>query len=177
MKEKALIIPVSFILSIIILFGSWHLYHSYALEDPLAAHVQQIEGVNDSNVVIDKQDVIIQLELALDADVRAVFQQIHEGVSTQLNDRNVQIEITNPTSDLLDEWWSRLLFDIAEAMETKQYGQIPKLLEEHKDSLPQLQVYYDLDDMNVYVRLVHEQEAKFIILPRTPHQYVGWSHG
>lgn len=53
-------------------------------------------------------------------------------------------------------------------MENKRYGDIPELLEQEQSSLPGMTFHTEMDQSDVYVKLVHGEYAKFIRLPRQP---------
>ncbi|MFC0214811.1 hypothetical protein ACFFK0_20600 [Paenibacillus chartarius] len=166
MKLRLLPIVVSVAVSSVVLFGGWFGYHSFAMENPMKAIVEQIPGVSDAQMQLKRDEVQVSLRLGSGASLREVYQTIETKGASIIGDRKVNVEVTNETSPEIDRWWSSALFDVAQAMETKQYADIPKVLEQHKSSLPGLTVLTEMDDDNVYVQLSDGEKSKYVILPR-----------
>ena len=174
MKLRLLPVLVSLIITSGVLFGGWFIYHNVALEHPLSGAVRQIPGVTHAAVEIQNDAVNVELKLEPDASLRAVMEQLRKDASALLGERQLNVQVVNESSAELDEWWSLSLFDVAQAMETKQYGDIPRALEERSAQLPGLKTVTEMDEEYVYVRLQKGDESKFILLPRTPEMLGVW---
>jgi hypothetical protein len=170
--KKLRLLPV-FLTALIasaVLFGGWFGYRSLAMETPLSSHVNQIQGVTHSNTSITSNQVTINLTLGKDANLRQIVQQIEQDNASVIGNRSLQITVNNTSSPELEAWWSRVLFDVAQAMETKAYGDIPKALQAQMPKLPGLSATSEMDDHNVYIQLKLGDLRKDIILPRQPTQ-------
>jgi hypothetical protein len=84
--------------------------------------------------------------------------------------------VTNPSSQALDDWWSKALFPVAQAMENKQYTEIPKALEQASTSMnqDQFKASAEMDEHNVYISLTDGKASKYIILPRQGQSVGVW---
>lgn len=178
MKFKLRLLPLVVITTItsVVLFGGWFAYHSVALKSPLASILSEIEGVESAEASIQRTQVVIKLTLANDASLREILANIKSEGSSIIGSRELILDVINPSSSELDQWWSTVLFDVAEAMETKNYSNIPQDLDQKKGQLEHLSVSTEMDDVNVYIRLVHKDQSKFIILPRIPVQLGVWDN-
>jgi hypothetical protein len=67
----------------------------------------------------------------------------------------------------MEKWWSSALFDVAQAMETKQYAQIPVTLQ-NRAGESSLKVSTEMDDKYVYITLADGEFSKYVMLSRTP---------
>jgi hypothetical protein len=174
MKLRLLPVFISLVVSSVVLFGGWFGYHSLAMENPLLKIIQKIHGVQEAHIDLKSDEVDIDLKLSADASLREVYNAIVTEGGSIIGKREVKLNVTNASSEQLDRWWSSALFDVAQAMETKQYAQIPKTLEQHAAELSGLKVMTEMDDKNVYVRLTDGDKSKFVILPRTAHRIGVW---
>ncbi|MFS1512390.1 hypothetical protein VQL36_08150 [Chengkuizengella sp. SCS-71B] len=174
MKFRPIPILVSLVISFSVLFGGWSLYNSYALTNPMTDIVSNIDGVNDVNATFDPDQVTIELSIDPNISLRDVIQQIEVDGESVINNREVKYHIQDDSNDKIDQWWSSSLFDVAQAMENQQYGDIPLELEQRKQELEGLEVKTEMDDHHVYVQLKFDEHYKVIILPRTPAELEVW---
>jgi hypothetical protein len=164
MKLRVLPIVIALFTTGIVLFGGWFMYHSYAMENPLAQLVDRSSGVEQVDSSFSKQTVNVTLKLKNGASLREIYQKI--AGSGLVGDRKVQLNVVSNSSPAIDKWWSAALFDIAQAMETRHYSDIPKILGSRSGQLPGLTAATEMDDQNVYIRLTQGDKSKYIILPR-----------
>ncbi|UJF36148.1 hypothetical protein [Paenibacillus hexagrammi] len=174
MKLRLLPLVASVIVSATVLFGGWFAYNSLAMENPLSQIVSESSGIESSSIKLDSEAATIDLELKPDADLRAIVSHIADQGSSILGKRTVQYNVKSNSSPELESWWSKALFDVAQAMETKQYTDIPKALESYASELPNLKVSTEMDDQYVYVRLTDGEFSKFVMLPRTSSKIGVW---
>ncbi len=170
--------PVPFVISLVVsatvLFGGWFLYHSYAMESPLHELVGKQTGVESVNSQIDNDQVTFNLELNQEASLRTIYAEIVRDEQSILGDRAVKLNITNPPHPELESIWSNLLFDVAEAMEQREYSRIPLLLNEEAVKHDGIHVSAEMDSTNVYIKLTKGEESKFVVLPRVSAQLGVW---
>lgn len=175
-KLRILPLMLSIAVSFIILFGGWFAYHSMAVKQPFSQIVSNIVGVEYANVEINRGEVNIELLLQYDASLREIVLQINEQGRSYVDDKQLIIDIINSPSSELDRWWSSALFDVAEAMEKRQYSKIPLTLNNLGSNTSNLQVMTEMDSTHVYVRLIQGDHAKFIMLPIHPPPIGVWNH-
>lgn len=174
MKLRILPIGISLVVSLAVLFGGWFIYDSYAMETPLNEVVKETPGVQNAKVNITKDKVTIQFTPAADASIREIYNSILTNGQSVIGSRNVVLDVNSNSSAALDNWWSKAMFDVAQAMETKQYGNIPVRLESLKTSFSGLVVQTEMDDQYVYVTLKDADHAKFVVLPRQGQKIGVW---
>lgn len=180
LKLRPLPLIISIVASSVLLFGGWFVYNSMALNNPLATIVNEINGVNSAETQVLRNEVIVELTLDKEASLREVIHELKAEGSSIVGQRELRVSVVDHASPELESWWSSVLFDIAEAMEHKQYSQIPTTLEAHKGNLTGhltgLQFTTEMDETYVYIKLVHGEHSKFIMLPRTPNMMGVWSN-
>jgi hypothetical protein len=176
MKFQLRLLPLllTVLVSSVVLFGGWFAYNSMALKTPLSNIILDIEGVEQVHTEIDRNQVTVELTLTEDASLREIVQEIKAAGSSVIDGRELIISVSNASSAALNKWWSSALFDVAQAMETRKYSDIPRTLEALKADLSGLQTASEMDEEYVYIRLVHNDHSKFIMLPRTPVQLGVW---
>ncbi|WP_127588203.1 hypothetical protein [Paenibacillus koleovorans] len=174
MKLRIWPIAMSLVVSSAVLFGGWFLYDSYAMETPLNQIVKETPGVKDASVQIEKDRVSLRLTLADNANLREIYKQVTEQGDSVIGKRKVAVEVANSSEAELDRWWSSALFDVAQAMETKKYGDIPVRLEARAAEVPGLTVSTEMDEQYVYVTLRNGTSGKYVMLPRNAAQLGVW---
>lgn len=167
MKLRLLPVVMSVIISAGVLFGGWFAYTSLAMENPLSDIISKVPGVTSSTMKLDNNQVDIQVSLNPDANLRNVVDRIHKDGASIIGKRTVNINVTSNPSEKLDQWWSKALFDVAQAMETKHYADIPTTLQKYAEGVPNMKVDSEMDQTYVYIRLTDGDATKFIMLPRT----------
>lgn len=96
-----------------------------------------------------------------------------------IDGRTLKLDVEQNSSELLDEYWDKAMFSVAEAMESRKYTLIPTELDGLKAQYPQYKnviASTEIDDNNVYVSLSNGKESKFIILPRKPATLGVWNN-
>lgn len=174
MKLKLMPILLAVACSSVILFGGWFVYRSYAMETPLATMVSEAPGVEEADINLTNNSIHINLKLNEEANLREIYEHIQTEGAGILGKRQLNITLENNSSPALDQWWSVVLFDIAQAMETRNYSTIPVTLQEKAADLSGLQTITEIDDTNVYIQLTYQDKSKYIILPRVPAQLGVW---
>lgn len=176
MKMKLRVLPVilSVIISAGVLFGGWFAYTSFAMENPLSHIIDTAPGVTNSTMKFSSNQVDVELTLKPEANVREVVQRINVEGASIIGKRTMNITIKNQSSDKLDQWWSKALFEVAQAMETKHYADIPTTLQKYANGVPTMNVDSEMDEHYVYIRLTDGDATKFIMLPRVSPQIGVW---
>lgn len=176
MKFRVLPVVIAVLASSVILFGGWFAYHSYAMESPISQIIDHSPGVEQVKSDFSKDTVTVQLKLAGDASIREIYQKLTTEGSSVIGKRELKLKLDSQSSPEIEQWWSSALFDVAQAMETRHYSDIPKILDDQKSKLPGLTAATEMDEKNVYVRLSDGGKNKYIILPRVPAVMGAWSN-
>jgi len=159
---------LGFIGASVVLFGGWFVYRSMAMESPLAAEAMALPGVREAEIRVTDDTIQVTLRLAPDADMRRIVAGFREIAGQRLDRRELKVKVDQPPSETLERWWAQALFEVAEAMDNREYTRIPEALERRRAELPGLEADASMDDEYVYVRLALGQESKFVLLPRHP---------
>jgi hypothetical protein len=176
MKLRLFPILISLLISSVVLFGGWFLYDSVAMENPLSDIVNSTKGVEQSDVQIDNKRVTVDVKLTKEASLRDLYTTIREQGKAIIKDREIVIDVTNDSTPELETWWSKALFQVAEAMELKRYGEIPETLNRLANHEPGYTAVSEIDDTYVYVRITDGKSSKFVMLPRTPAKLGVWTN-
>jgi hypothetical protein len=176
MKLRIVPIVSTVLISAALLFGGWFIYQNTAVKSPIEKIVQGIPGIIQSDIQLDRNSVNLTLQLSDDAKLRSVYEEITKKSKSVTGNRTLKIDLESQSSDQLDEWWSKALFNVAQAMETRQYGDIPSSLEELTAGTEGLNVLTEIDTDNVYVHLSEGSHHKYIVLPRTPVELGVWNN-
>ncbi|MFD0680873.1 MULTISPECIES: hypothetical protein [unclassified Paenibacillus] len=167
MKLRLLPVIISVSISAVVLFGGWFVYQSVAMENPLKEVVESTPGVQLMHTHITNTATELELKLQAGTSLREVYSRIQNDGGSALGKRELKLKVVNDSSPKLEQWWSSALFDVAQAMETKRYAQIPKTLQERAAASDSLKVSTEMDDKFVYITLTDGDKSKFIMMPRT----------
>ncbi len=167
-KLRPLPVILSVAISSAVLFGGWFVYNSVAMENPLSNKIKQVQGVETMKLDLTKDDVNIALTLSPQASLLDVYQSILKQGASIIGNREVHVSINNKSSLDLDQLWESAMFDVAQAMETKHYSDIPATLKKLSETGENITFKSEMDLSHVYIRLNQGDHAKFIILPRIP---------
>lgn len=174
MKLRLLPVILSVAISATVLFGGWFAYQSFAMENPLASVVQSTPGVELVNTKINTNDAEIELKLQPGTSLREVYDNIESKSSAILGKKALKLKVSNESSQKLDQWWSSALFDVAQAMETKHYAQIPATLQSRVDASSGMKISTEMNDKFVFITMTDGDKSKYVILPRTPEKMGVW---
>ncbi|MEB3101307.1 hypothetical protein [Ferviditalea candida] len=174
MKLRLLPIMISLIGTTVLLFGGWFVYQSVAMESPLSSIVRQLPGVEQASAEISASEIRIDLKLKQDASLREIMETIRKEGKSVIGDRKLNVVVTNPSTESLDRIWSGALFDVAQAMEKRNYSSIPDTLEALAEKYGNIRTSAEMDEENVYIRISDGTHSKFVILPRVSERLGVW---
>jgi hypothetical protein len=174
MKLRLLPIIISVIVSAVVLFGGWFAYNSYAMEQPFSGIVAKAPGVVSSTVNLNSNQVQVELTLKPDSDLRDIVHHISTEGSAIIGQRELVVHVADNSSPALEAWWSKALFNVAQAMENREYASIPATLQDQAASVTGMKVDAQLDNKYLYVRLTDGTSSKFIMLPRVTAKMGVW---
>lgn len=176
--KKLRIVPLvtTVAISAVVLFGGWFAYSQFAVQAPLKKLVTQYDGVKNVQFDITQKQVDLKLDLDPKTDLSGLVQHLTVDGKSLLGSRKLKLTVVDHSSKTLDEWWSKALFPVAEAMDNKKYTEIPATLEKLKEGSPNLTVNSAMDSDNIYVTLTDGKASKFIVLPRVPGQLGVWNN-
>lgn len=172
MKLRLLPVVLSVLVSATLLFGGYFAYRTLAMESPLQKVVSGISGVELVSMDLSGSDARMELKLAPGTNLREVYSKIQTEGRTTLGTKELKLKVVNDPSPRLEQWWSSALFEVAQAMETKQYAQIPKTLQAQGSD--GIKASTEMDDKYVYVTLSDGTTSKYVMLPRTPAKLGVW---
>ena len=125
MKLRLFPVALTFVITGGLLFGGWYAYQSLAVDNPLYGQIESIAGIDDFTLETSRDRVAIRVKLDERADLPAVWTTLHEQMKPYAGQRQLYIRVTGEASPELDRLWSTALFDVAEAMDARRYGDIP----------------------------------------------------
>lgn len=169
-KLNPAVILITSVITLVVLFGGWFTYQHLALKSPLVKLINEQPSVEDATIKLNDNELDVDLKVTQDINIREFMNTIYKEGQSYIGSRNVNLHIEEQSSPAIEAWWSSTLFDVAEAMELKQYSRIPTTLQNKAGELPGLGITTDIDEKNVYIKLTHQEAVKIIILPRMPNK-------
>jgi hypothetical protein len=151
-----------------VLFGGWFGYRHFAVEQPLSVTFSGIEGVTARDPVVTDDRVTVEITLDGSVGLADVYRNIREQAGTAIGGRELELLIRQERNEKLEKIWSSALFTIAQAMENRQYADIPEAMSKLEAAHPGLAAEAEMDEVNVYITLKLEGAVKYVVLPRQP---------
>lgn len=176
MKLRLKPLLLTLVVSVVVLFGGWFFYQNMAVQSPLEQVVKEVSTVQKAKANITGDEVRVELQVKPEASLREIAQHIYAEGGKTIGSKKLSLIVTNASSPALDAWWSKALFSVSEAMETKHYTQIPETLQQlSKDmNTTHFKVNTEMDNHNVYVSLTDGKASKYIVLPRDGSKVGVW---
>ncbi len=174
MKIKILPLTITAALTAAILFGGWFAYRHYGIEQPLDRIAGSVPGVTNAVVDTTNGQVNIDLELKQDANIADVYRKLKEDGASEIGSKKLNLSAEGTANEKLEQAWSYSLFDVAQAMENRQYTSIREAMNKLSEQYPGVTAETSMDEDNVYVTLRDGANAKFVILPRQPATMEVW---
>ncbi|WP_342561776.1 hypothetical protein NST84_19250 [Paenibacillus sp. FSL R7-0345] len=179
MKIRLVPVLLTSLLSAALLFGGWYGYRQFAVQEPLQKIVSSYEGVNESHISIKRNEVTLKLNLEPGTKLRELVQFVNTEGKSAIGSRTLRLDVDQNSSELLDDYWDKAMFSVAEAMESRKYTLIPAKLDglrTQSEEFKNVTATTEIDDNNVYVSLSDGKQSKFIILPRVPGTMGVWNN-
>lgn len=174
-KPRMMPIAITVVISAAALFGGWMLYKQVAVASPLTDAVATIPGIAKAEKpVIDQDKVSVSVELNEEASLKDVYSSVAEQGKAVAGKRKLDIVIRNDEDASLNAIWQEAMFDIAQAMETRTYSDIPKTMDRVAAGHDGVEAVTEMDETNVYVTIKNDAGSKYVVLPRTPNQLGVW---
>jgi len=173
-KIKILPITITAALTAAILFGGWFAYRHYGVEKPLDRVANSVTGVDTARVEMGNGLVKVKVQLDPNANLGEVYRKIKQDGAGEIGAKQLELEPSAASNELLEKAWSYSLFDVAEAMENHKYSGIRDAMEELSKQFPGVTVKTDMDETNVYISMKDGNAAKFVVLPREPVMLGAW---
>lgn len=174
MKLRILPLSITIVCTAAVLFGGWFSYRHFGIERPLDRIAAAAPGVTSAEVATTNGQVSIDVGLSRDANIGDVYRRIKTDGSSEIGGKKLELNVTNESNETLDKAWSYSLFDVAQAMETRQYTGIRDAMDKVSEQFPGVTADTTMDEDNVYVTLREGEAAKFVILPRQPAMMEVW---
>ncbi|GGD68900.1 hypothetical protein [Paenibacillus nasutitermitis] len=166
---------ITAVLSACLLVGGWYIYRNMTTIRPLEQITAQIPGVTEAKPEIGRDTVTVELTLDKNADIRAVYDKIYQEGKSVIGGRELKLQIRESTDQQkLDTVWSSMLFGIAQAMDHRNYSDIPQTLKQAEQQFSGIQAVSEMDESNVYITLRDGDDFKHIVLPRIAAQMGAW---
>ena len=168
MKIKWIPAVIAVIVTSGLLFGGWYGYKQIVLEQPFEKIVNQLDGIKAAKPVFENSRITVELQLEDGADLRDIYQGIRTEGASVIGNRELQLDIRENSNDRLDHLWSSMLFEVAQAMETREYSDIPSAMKKLEQENEGVTVRTEMDEINVYITMHDGESTKYIVLPRIP---------
>lgn len=170
MSLKTVPIIISLVVSTILLFGGWMFHQEFYVKKQITGYIESLEGTQLIDTKVDRTTVQLTVSFTVN-DPSAIYAEIEEKIGEIVGKRQVHILFPEP-SDELKRIWAEGYFELAEAMELKQYSRIPSLMEKWEKSYGLSEAMARMDDRRIMIILENGDDQYIRILPLTDEKEV-----
>lgn len=118
---------LSFMVTAIILFGSWFVLQFFGQEKPITDWIEKEKGVHLNHIEVTQQRIDIELSFEDKQDFGLKFVEFKQVVDKVAKDKLVKITI-QPEQSEYHPWWLENSAPILEALKRGQYTEITRLI-------------------------------------------------
>ncbi|MGO0061055.1 hypothetical protein ACTID9_13730 [Brevibacillus fluminis] len=166
MTLRRLPIMLSFLVTMVLLFGGWYLYQQMEVKEPLKTEVQQMTSATLTDLKVAKDQVIVKLHVTNPDTFPQEYRQLQKELQAYSNGREIDVEVTNQ-GEQLKKIWTDGQFAVNEAIELHEYSKIPQLVAAWKQTYKLDSAVAKMDDSTIYIYMKNGQQDFYAMLPRT----------
>lgn len=170
---------IAFIITIIVTVSGGFTYQYVAQQKPLETELKQAQYSEVTLPIVQEEEgVTIEISPVGTASLEEAVNEIQAIMSKHTKDSDlINISLVNQEkSDLLDSLWEKELFNVAEAMSSKQYSKLPILMDSLQKQVKGLEANASIDQNYVYVTLSKDNLIKHILLPINNQEMGVWNN-
>jgi hypothetical protein len=159
--------------TLLILFGSQTIWHTFAVAKPLDKAFEGIDGVQSVawDKAKDDKTVTLQVSLAHATNLQTTYTTVQDRAKSVLGKSAFQIAIHDNRTLELEQFYHELHFHIQEAIVTGRFGDMADRIKEKAQTTGvDAQVY--VDAQNVYLQLTKGESNLYNVIPR-PNNLMG----
>lgn len=157
-------IMFSLVSSLIILFGGWYTYQQFYVQKPVEDFIASKQNVVLKHLEINNNQVEIDVDFKDPTTYANDYKDIYDFIHERNLGKTVTIHLPNQ-GDGLKKLWDQQYFGLAQALELKEYGQIPKIVEDMKKNGKLDQSVARMDDQNIYLYMQEGKDRLYAVLP------------
>lgn len=177
MNVRLLPALLAFVIASGLLFGGYFFYQAYAVDNPVEKGIAETEGVAEAAVETTRNRIDVTLRLTKNADLRSVYRHIADLVGERGSGRELSIKLEQDSSPGLEQIWHSALFDVAEAMENRKYGDLPGIMNRLGKEFPRLSTELSMDETAIYISLYLDDASLHKVLPLSGGSLGVWPNG
>lgn len=154
-----------------VFLGGQYVVKTYHLEEPFKAKVLSMEGIE--SVELTETDKSMKVRLTLNSDVRLqeVYQTVNELANEMLNQK-ITIEMDQQISQELEDLYQEMHFAIYEGIASGKFTMMSTQLKEIATTEQVDDYQIQVDNNNVYLKVVADGEVFSKIIPRQSERLV-----
>lgn len=165
MTLRKIPIMLSFLVTMVLLFGGWYLYQQVEIKEPLKMEVGQMTSATLSDLQVLKNQLIIKLHVTNPDTFPQEYKQLLKATQTYSNGREIDVVVTNQ-GDQLKKIWTNGQFAVNEAIELHEYSRIPQLLADWKHTYKLDSAIAKMDESTIYIYMKNDKQDFYAMLPR-----------
>lgn len=168
-KIRPVMVVAVLVMSLAAIFGVQYIVKTYRFEEPFKERVLSIEGIEGVRLENGADVTKIYLTMGMEVDVQKSFQEVTEVVNEMMKGKTA-IEIEDRASSVMAEFYRQMHYSIYEGIASGRFTAMAEELKviagENRLDDYTLQV----DNGNVYLKLVKDGEVFIKVVPRSGEQ-------
>ncbi|WP_232696391.1 hypothetical protein [Brevibacillus daliensis] len=156
---------LSLLVALALLFSGYFLFQKVQIEKPLMEQAEQMTSAKLIDFSMQKDKVTYKFEVTNPEQFVIDYPKLIDAIKTYAPEKAFDIMLTNQ-DESLQPIWNEGLFGLIEAIETKQYSNIPELLSEWKETYKLDEAFGRIDDKYVYIFMKRGEDEFYKVIPR-----------
>lgn len=154
MQKSRKMMVVSFLVTLILLFGGFWGYQQVLIKKPMVAFLEGQQEVQLADIHVNPSKVEISLTVVnpgQDFFIR-IYPDLITGLKQKAKGKMLQVHLSDHPNERLQSAWDQMVFGIREGIARQTYSQIPETVKKWADK-NEVQYRLKMDEESVYIML------------------------
>ncbi|GAW91542.1 hypothetical protein [Calderihabitans maritimus] len=174
---KIPVIILTAILTFGLLLGGQWLYTHYQVEQPLAAQLERVNGVDDYYIQKKNAKLLVSVSLAPVNNLMHTYREIEQAVREVFPGKSIELIVKDRRNKLLERAWYESQFAVHQAVAQGSYVEMARVIEEVSNKYNIERYAVNIDQDNIYVQFHKDEVYLYEIVSRRrpiPEKLLGY---
>ncbi len=160
------VILLVFFLTLLIIFGTQHIFTIYSVDRPISRELGLIEEVQEYNIINNGDKTDIEVKIARTPNLFTTYNEIYDISEKALGNQMGTLIVKDQRNDSLEDIVYSIKFHVYQGISTGLYADMENTLSEKLDSFDNIEYNLYMDDKAVYVALYMEDDYLYEVVLR-----------
>lgn len=165
------IVIIALVVGLSVFLGGQYVVKTYHLEEPFKAEVLSMKGVEGVELTETGNSMKVRLTMNSDVRLQQVYQKVNE-LANEMLQQKITIEMDQKTSQEMEDLYQDMHFAIYEGIASGKFTAMSTQLKEIATTERVDDYQIQVDNDNVYLKVVADGEIFCTIIPRQSDRLV-----